>query len=70
MVELHYIMSPLEKDLYDYIEAHGYKAAVAALTRACLEHADSMSDMGLKERAVSACRVVELLKDVQGEIDE
>jgi hypothetical protein len=55
----------LYKNLLDLIETFGVKAAVGTLAEALSDYADTMSDMGLKEKAVAASEASELLFKVE-----
>lgn len=67
---MQYVMNDLEKGLYKLIEEDGFKTAIQALARACMEYGHSSSDLGLKERATEAFEVADLLKDVRDQIEE
>lgn len=56
--------------LSELINQEGVRGAVVALRRAIKLHADEMSDLGLKEQAINAAEVSEILADLVTSIDE
>ncbi len=60
----------LYKNLLDLIETFGVKTAVGMMAEALSDYADTMSDMGLKEKAVSASEASELLFKVEDVLRE
>lgn len=56
--------------LLDLIRQEGVKGAVRSLAAAMREFADEMSDQGLKERALEAAEVSDILGDVDLAIEE
>lgn len=62
-------MSSNEKMLKLLIQEEGVKGAVAALAKALKNHADEMSDMGIKEKVKQSIEVSEILEDLSWAID-
>lgn len=60
----------LYKNLLDLIETFGVKTAVGMMAEALSDYADTMSDMGLKEKATSASEASELLFKVEDVLRE
>jgi hypothetical protein len=56
--------------LSELVEQEGLYGAVVALQQAIDAYADEMSDLGIKERAVSAGNVSEMLRDVLTSLEE
>lgn len=67
---MRYVMNNLEQEMYNLIEQDGYNASIAVLARALIEHAHTMSDMGIKDKAVKSMQIVDLLKEIRDIIEE
>ncbi len=67
---MEYVLNSVERELYKMVEQEGVKAPVAAVVRALVEYAHTMSDLGLKERAQEALEAADMLKDVREALDE
>lgn len=63
-------MSQNEKMLISLIQEEGIRGAVRALSSAMRSYADEVSDMGLKDKALQAVEISEILKDVELVIEE
>ena len=65
-----YVMSETERKLYEMIEQDGFKTPLSSLIRVYIEYGHNMSDLGLKEKAIQAIEIADILKDVRDTIDE
>lgn len=61
---MEYVMNSVEKELFNLIDQEGVKAPIASTIRALIEYAHTMSDMGLKEKAIEAMNVSNSLKEI------
>jgi len=60
----------LKEDIYSLqtiVREYGTKGAVAGLMVALQRYADEMSDLGLKEKAIQAANMADVLRDINDE---
>ena len=63
-------MSQNEKMLMSLIREEGVKGALASLVAAFGAYADEMSDLGLKEKALEASEMTDILLDIKNAVDD
>lgn len=67
---MNYVMDDREKIMYALVHDQGVKETVSQTIRVTIELAHTMSDLGLKERAISLLNAAELLKGVRDKIGD
>lgn len=65
-----YMMDDREKIMYALVHDQGVGETVQQIIRASIELAHTMSDLGLKERAITLMAAVENLKEVRDKIED
>jgi hypothetical protein len=53
--------------LQEIIHDYGVKETITGLIQAFQQEADTMSDLGLKEKSVQAANMADVLRDLNGE---
>lgn len=60
----------LKEDVYTLrtiVNEYGVRDSMAGLIQALQEYADEMSDRGLKEKAIQAANMADVLRDINGD---
>lgn len=60
----------LKEDVYTLrtiVNEYGVRDSVSGLIQALREYADEMSDRGLKEKAIQAANMADVLQDINGD---